>query len=72
MVERVIAKDEVEGSNPFSRSNFENRGQLMPDELTIRRAIEQIATVPSTWTIGVTDRPDARRAEHGNPTYWHQ
>jgi len=25
----------------------------------------------SVWTIGVTDDPDRRRTEHGNPKCWH-
>ncbi|MBA7579355.1 hypothetical protein ES708_21225 [subsurface metagenome] len=26
----------------------------------------------SLWTIGVTDDPNKRKEEHGNPKYWHQ
>ena len=25
----------------------------------------------SVWTIGVTDAPDKRKREHGNPRWWH-
>ena len=46
-------------------------------ELEIKNAIEK--RVKSTkskkysiWTIGITDDPDRRKAEHKNPTYWMQ
>ena len=26
----------------------------------------------SSWTIGITDDPDRRKGEHGNPKYWHE
>ena len=26
----------------------------------------------SLWTIGITDGPDRRRTEHGNPEFWMQ
>jgi len=26
----------------------------------------------SLWTIGITNDPDRRRVEHGNPKYWMQ
>jgi len=27
-------------------------------------------TAYKIWTIGVTDHPDRRKSEHGNPKYW--
>lgn len=26
----------------------------------------------SVWTIGITDWPDRRKGEHGNPAAWYQ
>lgn len=44
----------------------------MASESAIKSAIEAIVTTYSLWTIGVTDDPDRRRGEHGNPSVWHQ
>lgn len=44
----------------------------MASEANIKAAIETIVTDYTIWTIGVTDDPSRRRAEHGNPTHWHQ
>ena len=44
----------------------------MASESAIKVAIEAIITAPSNWTIGVTDNPSRRKAEHGNPSNWHQ
>ena len=46
-------------------------------ELEIKRAIERrvMSTESkkySIWTIGITDDPDRRKTEHGNPEYWMQ
>ena len=42
-------------------------------ESEIKSAIEQIVNKKySIWTIGITDGPDRRKTEHGNPKYWHQ
>ena len=42
-------------------------------EQEIKSDIERIINGNySVWTIGVTDRLDQRRQEHGNPKYWHQ
>lgn len=43
----------------------------MASESVIKAAIEKIVTNYSVWTIGVTDDPDRRRREHGNPKFWH-
>jgi len=41
-------------------------------ERDIIDAIERIIRENySAWTIGVTDRPEERRQEHGNPSTWH-
>lgn len=44
----------------------------MASESAIKAAIEAIIMAPSNWTIGVTDNPTRRKAEHGNPSNWHQ
>lgn len=41
-------------------------------ELEIIRAIEKTVSFYSGWTIGMTDDPERRRDEHGNPEHWHQ
>jgi len=43
----------------------------MASESAIMAAIEAKVTHYSTWTIGVTDDPDRRRREHGNPSVWY-
>jgi len=41
-------------------------------EQEIRGEIERyIKGRYSVWTIGVTDDPDRRRIQHGNPQCWH-
>ena len=41
-------------------------------EQEIKAEIERIINGRYTiWTIGVTDRPEQRRQEHGSPKYWH-
>ena len=44
----------------------------MASESAIKASIEAIISVPSNWTIGVTDDPTRRKAEHGNPSGWRQ
>ncbi len=44
----------------------------MASESAIKVAIEDIVSVYSAWTIGVTDNPARRKIEHGNPTAWLQ
>ncbi len=43
----------------------------MASEATIKAAIEKIVSYYRAWTIGVTDDPDRRRREHGNPKSWY-
>ena len=43
----------------------------MATESEIKSAIERIVSHYSVWTIGVTDNPARRKAEHGNPSVWH-
>lgn len=43
----------------------------MASESAIKDAIEETVTHYSVWTIGVTDDPDRRRGEHGNPNVWY-
>lgn len=43
----------------------------MASESTIKAAIERIVSYYSVWTIGVTDNPDRRKREHGNPNVWY-
>ena len=38
----------------------------------IRAEIERVTSYYPTWTIGLTDNPARRRAEHGNPSVWFQ
>lgn len=42
----------------------------MASESAIKAAIEQIVRSYSNWTIGVTDDPNRRNGEHGNPPSW--
>ena len=42
------------------------------NEAEIKKAIENKVKTYSLWTIGITDDPDRRKGEHGNPTYWSQ
>ncbi len=44
----------------------------MASELEIITAIEARVNYYPAWTIGVTDNPDRRRQEHGNPSGWYQ
>ena len=44
----------------------------MASETTIKAKIEAKVGTYSIWTIGVTDDPDRRRTEHGNPSMWQQ
>lgn len=44
----------------------------MATESVIKAAIEAKVNVYSAWTIGVTDDPNRRRQEHGNPRPWYQ
>jgi len=45
----------------------------MASESAIKADIERIVGGKySIWTIGVTDDPNRRKGEHGNPKYWHQ
>ena len=49
----------------------------MATETQIKTAIENRVNSAKTkdysiWTIGVTDDPNRRKAEHGNPKYWVQ
>ena len=41
-------------------------------EEEIKEAIEKIVSNYKVWTIGITDNPDRRKKEHGNPKHWHQ
>jgi len=43
----------------------------MPSEKEIISEIEKIVGTYSYWTIGVTEDPERRKQEHGNPTPWH-
>ena len=43
----------------------------MPSESQIISEIESIVIHYPSWTIGITDDPDRRRQEHGNPTRWY-
>ena len=39
----------------------------------IKQAIERVASKNyKVWTIGITDNPNRRKGEHGNPTTWLQ
>ncbi len=42
----------------------------MASESVIKAAIEAKVSTYSVWTIGVTDDPNRRRGEHGNPKTW--
>lgn len=43
----------------------------MASESAIKSAIEAKVTHFSAWIIGVTDDPERRRREHGNPSVWY-
>ncbi len=43
----------------------------MTTTFEITNMIESLAHANySAWTIGITDNPDERREDHGNPLYW--
>ncbi len=43
----------------------------MASEVVITQAIDTIAKGSYTfWTIGVTNNPELRRTQHGNPSVW--
>jgi len=44
----------------------------MPSESEIISEIEGIVLHYPSWTIGITDEPDRRKREHGNPARWYQ
>jgi hypothetical protein len=41
------------------------------NERDLINAIEAKATHYSAWTIGITNDPQRRRGEHGNPKIWY-
>jgi len=43
-------------------------------ERDIKIAIERVrgSLSYSSWTIGITDNPEQRKRQHGNPVAWHQ
>lgn len=41
------------------------------NESEIKSVIEKIVNYYPAWTIGITDDPERRRTEHGNPKVWH-
>lgn len=43
----------------------------MPSESEIIAEIEKIVIHYPSWVIGITDNPDRRKREHGNPVGWH-
>lgn len=43
----------------------------MASESAMKAAIEEKVTHYSVWTIGVTDDPERRKSEHGNPNVWY-
>lgn len=42
------------------------------DKSEIIKAIGNLVRTYNIWTIGITDYPDRRKQEHGNPSNWHQ
>ena len=44
----------------------------MPSESEIISAIDNIVIHYPSWTIGITNDPDRRKREHGNPVRWEQ
>jgi len=40
------------------------------NESEIIAAIEKRVKTYSAWTIGITDDPERRKAEHDHPKYW--
>lgn len=43
----------------------------MPSESQIISEIESIVVHYPSWTIGITDDPNRRKREHGNPARWY-
>lgn len=41
------------------------------NEAEIKAEIEKVVSTYNIWTIGITDDPERRRGEQGNPKYWH-
>ena len=44
----------------------------MASERTIKADIDRLVSTYSLWAIGVTDDPDSREGERGNPPGWHR
>jgi len=44
----------------------------MASEAEIISAIESIVLHYPSWTIGITEDPERRKRQHGNPARWHQ
>ncbi len=44
----------------------------MSDESGIINEIESKARIYTSWTIGITNDPDARKQANGNPLTWYQ
>jgi len=44
----------------------------MMNEDEIIKGVEKIVNYYEIWTIGITDDPDRRKKEHGDPKNWHQ
>jgi len=42
------------------------------NESEIKKAIEGHVSTYSVWTIGITDDPERRKGEHGNPAVWYE
>ncbi len=40
-------------------------------EIEIINAIMSMVSYHHAWTIGITDDPECRKKEHGNPKVWH-
>ena len=38
----------------------------------IIQTIERIINDNKVWTVGITDDPDLRKDEYGNPKHWYQ
>jgi len=67
---RVTKAYEIKLSKILSTMSTINKEATMPSESQIISKIEEIVVSCSNWTIGITDDPERRKKEHGNPSHW--
>ncbi len=53
-------------------SSFIMFGYIMSEQEIIAAIEQRVGSKISIWTIGITDNPERRKKEHGDPKYWMQ